>query len=251
MEITTLRLIFAVDDFLEKRDAEKVRGYLGNVFWENPVAHHHNPDGSFIYTYPRVQYKVIEGNCLIVSFGEGIEITKKVFDEIQDINISNNWAEIHSKALELSQEPFGVTNEPCEYIFVTPWLALNEDNFVKYKEANSFQKRKWLLENILAANLISIAKSLGYTVTNTVHTHIDYLKSMDVNVKDAKFAAFLGSFSVNFDIPSFWGIGKAVSRGFGTIVKKEDFDKYRNSIFKLLPEPPKNYRPRNFRKKIR
>ena len=28
---------------------------------------------------------------------------------------------------------------------------------------------------------------------------------------------FLGTFSVNFDIPDYWGIGKSVSRGFGTI----------------------------------
>jgi len=28
---------------------------------------------------------------------------------------------------------------------------------------------------------------------------------------------FLGKFSVNFEIPDYWGIGKAVSRGFGTV----------------------------------
>ena len=28
---------------------------------------------------------------------------------------------------------------------------------------------------------------------------------------------FLGSCSVNFEIPDYWGIGKSVSMGFGTI----------------------------------
>ena len=28
---------------------------------------------------------------------------------------------------------------------------------------------------------------------------------------------FLGTFSVNFEIPDYWGIGKSVSKGFGTI----------------------------------
>ncbi len=28
---------------------------------------------------------------------------------------------------------------------------------------------------------------------------------------------FLGTFSVNFEIPDYWGIGKSVSRGFGTV----------------------------------
>jgi len=26
---------------------------------------------------------------------------------------------------------------------------------------------------------------------------------------------FLGTFSVNFEIPDYWGIGKSVSKGFG------------------------------------
>ena len=28
---------------------------------------------------------------------------------------------------------------------------------------------------------------------------------------------FRGTFSVNFEIPYYWGIGKSVSRGFGTV----------------------------------
>jgi hypothetical protein len=28
---------------------------------------------------------------------------------------------------------------------------------------------------------------------------------------------FLGTFSMNFEIPDYWGIGKSVSRGFGTV----------------------------------
>jgi hypothetical protein len=32
---------------------------------------------------------------------------------------------------------------------------------------------------------------------------------------------FLGTFSVNFEIPDYWGIGKSVSRGFGTVVRQK------------------------------
>jgi CRISPR/Cas system CMR-associated protein Cmr1 (group 7 of RAMP superfamily) len=32
---------------------------------------------------------------------------------------------------------------------------------------------------------------------------------------------FLGTFSVNFEIPDYWGIGKSVSRGFGTIIRTD------------------------------
>lgn len=38
-------------------------------------------------------------------------------------------------------------------------------------------------------------------------------------LKAPPMLGFLGTFSVNFEIPDYWGIGKSVSRGFGTVVK--------------------------------
>ena len=35
---------------------------------------------------------------------------------------------------------------------------------------------------------------------------------------------FLGAFSVNFAIPDYWGIGKSVSRGFGTVIRIQSID---------------------------
>lgn len=32
---------------------------------------------------------------------------------------------------------------------------------------------------------------------------------------------FLGTFTVNFEIPDYWGVGKLVSRGFGTVVNTD------------------------------
>ncbi|MDA8215778.1 MAG: CRISPR-associated endonuclease Cas6 [Nitrospiraceae bacterium] len=35
--------------------------------------------------------------------------------------------------------------------------------------------------------------------------------------KGTPMLGFLGTFSVNFEIPDYWGIGKSVSRGVGTV----------------------------------
>jgi hypothetical protein len=40
-------------------------------------------------------------------------------------------------------------------------------------------------------------------------------------LKSTLVLGFLGSFSVNFEIPDYFGLGKWVSRGFGTIKKVE------------------------------
>lgn len=46
-----------------------------------------------------------------------------------------------------------------------------------------------------------------------------------INDMNTPLLSFLGTFSVNFEIPDYWGIGKSVSRGFGTVKR---IDKLRN-----------------------
>jgi len=40
-------------------------------------------------------------------------------------------------------------------------------------------------------------------------------------LKSTPMLGFLGTFSVNFEIPDYWGIGKSVSRGFGTVKRRQ------------------------------
>ncbi len=235
MEIKSYRIFLAIDGVLNKRDAQKVRGYLGSIFWTNPYAHQHKPDGSLIYTYPRVQYKVINGNCLIVAFNEGIPIVEQVFANLETLLIDENWKNIHSKALETAVEEFAPTNEPIEYQFLTPWLALNEENFRVYKNSQNPLERKWQLEKILTGNILSVAKSLGFTIGTRIHTSIVNYKPISVNVKNVRMAAFYCKFLTNFSLPLFWGLGKSVSRGFGAIIKTFEIPNFQKGILQLLP----------------
>jgi len=45
------------------------------------------------------------------------------------------------------------------------------------------------------------------------------MKEVPTSLKFTPMLGFLGTFSVNFSIPDYWGSGKSVSRGFGTIMK--------------------------------
>jgi hypothetical protein len=219
MDIKTVRLSIKLDSRLSQSDAEKIRGYLGNLFWNNPYAHHHKEDGTFIYRYPCVQYKIIDGSCVLIGFNEGLDIAKKTFHDLKVINIDGIWEEILSKGLESYTVSFSTALEQRSYSFLTPWLALNEKNYEKYQRLGSWQKRKELLEKILIGNIISMSKSLGYTVPEPIKASIDNLKEVPTSLKGTPMLGFIGTFSVNFEIPDYWGIGKSVSRGFGTVIK--------------------------------
>lgn len=217
MEMNILKLNLTLESDLNKSDAEKIRGYLGNLFWDNPYAHHHNKDGSFIYRYPCVQYKVINGLCLLIGFHEGLEVVKKTFHALKEINLDGKGQEVLSKGLESYRASFSIASEQKFYSFLTPWLALNEKNYDRYQRLGSWDKKKELLEKILIGNIISMSKSLGYTVPEPIKADIKNLKEVQTKLKGTPMLGFLGTFSVNFEIPDYWGIGKSVSRGFGTI----------------------------------
>jgi len=53
-------------------------------------------------------------------------------------------------------------------------------------------------------------------VTEEIKAEVD-VKPVSASLKGAPMPGFLGTFSVNFHIPDLWGIGKPVSRGFGTV----------------------------------
>ncbi|MBU1206823.1 MAG: CRISPR-associated endonuclease Cas6 [Proteobacteria bacterium] len=55
-----------------------------------------------------------------------------------------------------------------------------------------------------------IVNSLGLTP-------IYNLKEVKTSLKSTPMLGFLGNFSVNFEIPDYWGIGKSVARGYGTV----------------------------------
>ena len=220
MNINIYKLCIITESTLKHYHAEKIRGYFGNLFIENPSAHSHKEDGSFSYKYPCVQYKVSNGSCIIVGFNEGSEIIKTIFQDLKSINIEGTWKEVLNMKLENYFTVFSVSSKKVQYAFITPWLALNESNYNKYVKYGYWQKKKELLEKILIGNIISMSKSLGYTVPETIKPNIIHLKEVQTSLKGNPMLGFLGSFSVNFEIPDYWGIGKSVSRGFGTIIRK-------------------------------
>ncbi len=219
MEIEITKLAFVVDKVVDRSATEKIRGYLGNMFWHRPELHHHRGDGSLVYRYPVVQYKIVNDECILIGFGEGGEVLKEVFQELRVINLNGTWQEVISRSIETYLVQFGIASNPISYVFLTPWLALNEENYEKYQRFGSEEKRKELLSRVLVGNILSIAKSLGYTVKEEIRAEIKRIRETSTKLKGTPMLGFWGEFAVNFEIPDYFGLGKSVARGFGTIVR--------------------------------
>lgn len=196
-----------------------LRGAIAGLYPDEIILHQHFDDSRVKYNYPFVQYKNIKGNHLLLGIGEGAKLISTLNLVGETITLSDKPYKILKKDVLIEELLYGIKQVNSVYSFLTPWLALNEKNYEQYHRLGSWGKRKELLEKILIGNIISMSKSLGYTVPEFIYAKIVKLKEVHTSLKGTPMLGFLGSFSVNFEIPDYWGIGKSVSRGFGTVKK--------------------------------
>ncbi len=203
---------------LDYRFASKLRGYIGNKFREYPILHHHIDDLGYLYTYPRVQYKVIMGQPFIVGVDEGAKAVEEIAPKLERIEMDRSYDIVARRVMHMT-EVLGPSEESQAYEFLTPWLALNEENLKLY-DASHPKDRQALLRKVLIGNILSMCKGLNQVVKSRLRTAV-FLKPTKADYKNIEFMAFKGTFLVNYSIPSMVGIGKGASQGFGTVKRLE------------------------------
>jgi hypothetical protein len=215
MQITQTTIQFP-DIQLQTRDAHKLRGYFGSLFKEHsPLLHNHYEDGSSRYAYPLVQYKVIDKIPVLVGFQEGADLLVSLFLQIREIDIEGQHYPVLAKNIQQKQCELSLNKQLYNYSFKTLWMALNQGNFKKYHELDE-SDRVSFLNRQLQNNILSFYKGLSFRTDERVMV-ITRLEEKQTLFKNQSMLAFSGQFTSNAYLPEWTGIGKAVSRGFGTV----------------------------------
>jgi hypothetical protein len=175
-----------------------------------------NNDGKpSAYFYPRLQYKIVRGAPMIAAINEGCNLLWELYEELDGASDEQTDWRITEKRLIDKKAPLGVVSGNIKYRFLTPWLALPEENFKKYLTLDDPAKER-VLCRILEGHIRSASESLGYEIRDDLELKIN-IKPNYIFQRDIHVAGLFGSFIANFEIPNFLGLGKSVSRGFGTI----------------------------------
>ena len=219
MKYNIVNLILKTDSKLEVGPT-KVRGYIGNVFKQYPILHNHYANDKFLYSYPFVQYKIINGDIVIVGIDEGAELVKKIAPELSVLSLDKDY-KITEKLIHEKEFDIKPSSEERHYKFITPWLGLNQKNYPKYVNAESWKDKKDILNRSLVGNLLSMSKSLGIIVNKRLYAKTHFEEKI-VGYKGVKMNAFKGEFKVYYDIPDYFGLGKGVSQGFGCVKRIYD-----------------------------
>lgn len=206
MKLKLGALKIVVDDRITKADLYKFRGFIGRTF-QDPAFHNHNGD-SLVYQYPQVQYKRLGRSIVVV--GNAEKVSRLLDLTVVDLD---RVLRVLRKELVVWEEDVSVSPEMHRYIFCTPWLALNEENYERYKQSGN----KQLLESILVGNILSFGKGFGIWFDQKVECRILYTRKVWQEYKGVKLLGFLGEFETNVSLPSWIGLGRKVAFGFGTI----------------------------------
>lgn len=206
------------DERLESQDARYLRGVFAGLYPNRPEFHGHGPRG-LVYEHPRIQYKVLNGQGLVVGLREGAFLLQLAQPPAR-LRLGTRWLDVISMDRIVRTVPFGLADASFEYKFVTPWVALNEENHSRF-EATRFQRKeeaRTLLRKVLIGNLLSLSKALGYEVPGPISAEVKVDEPIEVILKpEVVLLGFLGRFRTNFWIPPLWGIGKQSARGFGAV----------------------------------
>lgn len=203
---------------LATRDAHKLRGYFGDLFREHsPLLHNHFEDGRLRYAYPLVQYKVVENIPVLVGYAEGAGLLTQLFLKIKEIRIGAETYPVFSKNISQKNHELSVNKGLYNYAFKTLWLGLNQKNFQHYLQLTETD-RKGFLDKALQNNILSFYKGVGFSVEDRILVNGTFTEKQTL-FKDKKMIAFSGQFSSNAFLPGYTGVGKAVSRGFGTVLQ--------------------------------
>jgi hypothetical protein len=198
-------------DPINKISATKLRGFFGYLFINDPEFHHHSESS---FHYPLVQYKMINNTPCILGLQEYAEVVFRKISQLEHIMLPHGKVRIQSVKIDMVTSD--IKKEEHQYRFMSPWLALNQDNYSRYTKLG-WNERKHLLGSIFIGNILSALKGLKVFINFRILAEIQNFKQLTTVAHDNQFVGFHANIRTNINLPQHIGIGKSVAKGFGTI----------------------------------
>ncbi len=207
------KLTIGVYPDLDNVKAEQIRGYIGYLMLDDSGFSHHSD--KLIYEYPKVQYRIINGEIVIIGLKEYSNKIYILLDKLKSLIINKEYK---IRYIKVENIKFLIDKEFSTYKFITPWLALNEINYRNFKNLDT-KNKKDLLGRILIGNILSFLKGMDIHLDFKLVSQVSKFKTYTVYVNKNKFEGIKCKFMVNLTLPDFIGLGKSVSKGYGSIFR--------------------------------
>jgi hypothetical protein len=177
---------------------------------------HKDSTAGFIHRYPIVQCKQVKGMLMVIGVGQGADFLQEISGSVEEFRFGETTCRISGRDQEVRKKEFGISDEIHTYEFLTPWLALNQQNAKKFYDLKGKPERDAFMQKILTGHLSTLAKSINYDLPAPL-TCTSRVRFKRERIHQENVMVFFGTFGTNLTIPDYLGIGLSVSSGFGTI----------------------------------
>ncbi len=217
-KIKTLLLRFEND--LSSAEIPKFRGAVIASLEQKNILYHNHDENGVVYKYPRIQYKRLHQKAAIVCINEGVEAVHELFTS------NNFFYQIGDRKVQMRIQSIDVYETSLDYCDdmkgyrLRNWLPLNSENYKEYQSLERLADKVVFLEEKLVGNLLSFFTSIGFRANDLIRLNItNILDQRLARYKNVKLMAFDVEFKCNLTLPSYIGLGKSVSVGFGTLTR--------------------------------
>ncbi len=170
----------------------------------------------FIHRYPVIQCKQLKSDLILTGISQGAGCIFQLTRDQEELGVGGSSCRITARDTSIRAEPFGVVDTGSSYEFLTPWLALNQQNARKFYDLKGKPQRDAFMQKLLTDQLNTLAKSLDYEITIPI-TCVAKVRFKRERIDRENVMVFLGKFQTNLTIPDYLGIGQSVSQGYGTV----------------------------------
>ncbi len=215
--IRALSVVF--NNIIQPYEVEAFRGaVILKAGIKNYLYHNHLPNGKFLYRYPLIQYKSLQGKPMLFCIDEGVNEAHHFFSQMdRKIFISGKELDLKIENLILRYYTMQVWDKNFKYS-IRNWIALNSKNYSIYQQLTTETQQKEMLEKILIGNIISFAKGINWTIDKVISLTIEKIEQIKpIQYKGQKLMAFKAIFQTNVFLPDYIGLGKGVSHGMGIV----------------------------------
>lgn len=226
MRITTLLL----DIPLHPADLSAFRACMAETAGlDREIFHNHDnrlPDQDYYHwDYPLVQYGIRRGRPAVIGIEAGSDAVRQhLFLQIPDtIQIKGRTLHVYTCELKEQKVAVELLEEPCLF-GLFGWLALNADNYRRWKEARHEEEQRSILNNALTGHLRCFAKAAGIEdVTKVKGEVLQVDRQKKILWHEVPLVRFDVLATASISIPSGIGLGRNAAFGFGEVLSPDAY----------------------------
>ena len=199
-------------------ELSKFRGAIINLTKEKNDFFHNHSDTGLIYRYPKIQYKKLGGKAALVCIDEGTEAIHDFFAGFhKPFILGDQEVELKVEDIKASQYNVGVWESSFDYQLAN-WLPLNQENYQKYNEVESYHEKMKILEGVLMGNLLTFCEGIDIAPERPIKAAITRIVSeKKIKYRGTLMQAYDVDIKTNLSIPNFIGLGKGSGLGYGVV----------------------------------